>query len=137
MSFASNLKEAMDECQMSQSQLSVLSGIGKSSISQYLSGKNIPKNPVMMKLADALDTSIDYLEGKNVSPDVSITGIALKNIPVAIAAKALGKSKQFVRVALQRSIVPFGFAVKVSGTKWSYHISPRKFNEYIGLIDSH
>ena len=54
-------------------------------------------------------------------------------MPVEQAAKMLGKSKQFVRVALQRGIAPFGFAVKVSGDKWSYHISPRKLNEYLGV----
>ena len=85
------------------------------------------------KLAEALETSVDFLDGKNVSPDVNSAGEALKNVPVEQAAKMLGKSKQFVRVALQRGIAPFGFAVKVSGDKWSYHISPRKLNEYLGV----
>lgn len=129
MSFASNLKTAMDERRMTQSELSALSGIGKSSISQYLSGKNQPKNTVVQKLADALETTVEYLEGKYESPDINP---AFPNVPVEQAAKLLGKSKQFVRVALQRGIAPFGFAVKVSGEKWSYHISPRKLNEYIG-----
>lgn len=133
MSFASNLKTAMDERKVSQSELSALTGIGKSSISQYLSGKNIPKEPVKQRLADALETSVDFLDGKNVSPDVNSAGKALKNVPVEQTAKMLGKSKQFVRVALQRGIAPFGFAVKISGDKWSYHISPRKLNEYMGV----
>lgn len=133
MSFATNLKAAMEERRVSQSELSALTGIGKSSISQYLSGKNIPKDAVKLKLAEALETSVDFLDGKNVSPDVNSAGEALKNVPVEQAAKMLGKSKQFVRVALQRGIAPFGFAVKVSGDKWSYHISPRKLNEYMGV----
>lgn len=133
MSFATNLKAAMEERRVSQSELSALTGIGKSSISQYLSGKNIPKDAVKQKLAEALETSVDFLDGKNVSPDVNSAGEALKNVPVEQAAKMLGKSKQFVRVALQRGIAPFGFAVKVSGDKWSYHISPRKLNEYLGV----
>ena len=132
MSFASNLKSVMNERQMSQTELSALSGIGKSSISQYLSGKNVPKASVMSKLADSLETSVDYLKGENVSQDVDHTGRACRNIPVEQAAKLLGKSRQFVRVSLQRGNAPFGFAVKVSGEKWSYHISPRKLNEYIG-----
>ena len=133
MSFATNLKAAMEERRVSQSELSALTGIGKSSISQYLSGKNIPKDAVKQKLAEALETSVDFLDDKNVSPDVNSAGEALKNVPVEQAAKMLGKSKQFVRVALQRGIAPFGFAVKVSGDKWSYHISPRKLNEYLGV----
>jgi len=134
MSFANNLKTAMEQRNMSQSELCALAGVGKSSISQYLSGKNIPKPAVMQKLADALETSVEYLKSENVSPDVNIMGQALKNVPVEQAAKLLGKSKQFVRVSLQRGIAPFGFAVKVSGDKWSYHISPRKLNEYMGGV---
>jgi hypothetical protein len=44
----------------------------------------------------------------------------------------LGKSRQFIRVSLQRGIAPFGFAVKLSGERFSYHISPKKLEEYIG-----
>ena len=132
MSFAENLKMAMDERQMTQSELSGLTGIGKSSISQYLSGKNIPKMAVMQKLADALETTVDYLQGKVVSSEVSATKGEFRNVRVELAAKFLGKSKQFVRVSLQRGSAPFGFATKVSGDKWSYHISPNKLNDYLG-----
>lgn len=55
----------------------------------------------------------------------------MKNLPVKDAAQMLGKSEQFVRIGLQRSILPFGSAVKVS-TKYTYYISPSKFYEYIG-----
>ena len=50
---------------------------------------------------------------------------------VAEAAKLLGKSQQFVRIGLQRGILPFGYAVKMS-TKWTYYISENKFREYLG-----
>lgn len=47
------------------------------------------------------------------------------------AAKLLGKSEQFVRIGLQRGILPFGYAVKMS-SKWTYHISEGKIYEYLG-----
>ena len=47
------------------------------------------------------------------------------------AAKLLGKSEQFVRIGLQRGILPFGYAVKMS-SKWCYHISEHKVLEYLG-----
>ena len=50
---------------------------------------------------------------------------------VAECAKLLGKSEQFVRVGLQRGVLPFGVAIKMS-SKWSYHISDRKVYEYLG-----
>ena len=42
MNFAKNLKSVMDEKNISQTDLSILTGIGKPSLSQYLSGKNVP-----------------------------------------------------------------------------------------------
>lgn len=46
-------------------------------------------------------------------------------------AALLGKSEQFVRIGLQRGILPFGYAVKMS-SKWTYHISRYKVKEYLG-----
>jgi transcriptional regulator with XRE-family HTH domain len=128
------LNKAMIERNMTQTQLSALSGIGKSSISQYLSGKNVPTDKMKQKLADALDVSIDYFNGETVHLDPAPDGCTLKNVSIEHAAKLLGKSKQFVRVSLQRGIAPFGFAVMGTGKKWSYHISPKKFYDYAGII---
>ena len=50
---------------------------------------------------------------------------------VTECAKLLNKSNQFVRVGLQRGILPFGFAVKTS-SRWSYHISEAKVLDYLG-----
>lgn len=47
------------------------------------------------------------------------------------AAKLLGKSEQFVRIGLQRGILPFGYAVKMS-SKWTYYISDHKMSECLG-----
>ena len=132
MSFASKLKSAMDEQRVTQTELSKLTGIGKSSISQYLSGKNIPQAAVIEKLAAALDTTIDDLKNETIPlPDMNTA----HNMSVQEAANIMGKSAQFVRVSLQRGLVPFGWAVKMSGDKYSYYISPRKFKEYMGIDD--
>lgn len=131
MSFATNLKKAMEERNMSQAELSALTGIGKSSISQYLSGKNEPNEKRTEKIAEALECSIAFLNGITNCSDPTDDPNGLKNVPVSLAAQKLGKSEQFVRVALQRGIVPFGFAVQLS-SRFSYHISPKLLNEYIG-----
>ncbi len=54
-----------------------------------------------------------------------------KKITIREAAEIMGKSDQFIRVGLQRGILPFGSAVKLS-TKWTYYISPTRFYEYVG-----
>ena len=55
-----------------------------------------------------------------------------QNVTVAEAAKILGKSAQFVRVALQQKILPIGIAVQVTPGRWNYHISRHLLNQYIG-----
>jgi len=55
------------------------------------------------------------------------------NVKVADAAKILGKSEQFVRIGLQRNVLPIGTAVKMS-SKWTYHISPKLLQEYVGKL---
>lgn len=41
-------------------------------------------------------------------------------------------SEQFIRVGMQRNLLPFGFAVK-NKSKWCYYISPVKFTEATGI----
>ncbi|WP_188453758.1 hypothetical protein [Virgibacillus oceani] len=55
----------------------------------------------------------------------------IQSIKVSEAAKLIGKSEQFVRIGLQQKILPFGVAIQMS-SKWTYHISPKLLNEYIG-----
>ncbi|MPM39329.1 hypothetical protein SDC9_85962 [bioreactor metagenome] len=132
MSFSDRLKQVMEEKNMSQAEISALTGIGKSSISQYLSGKNEPKPKAIEKIAEALDVSPGFLNGSSTSIDAEDDPKELKNISIQKAAELMGKSEQFVRVGLQRSILPFGTAVKLS-SRWTYYISPSKFYDYVGL----
>ena len=49
------------------------------------------------------------------------------------AARLMGVSEQYIRVGLQRGILPFGYAVQVSGGRYTYYISPDKFTEFTGI----
>ena len=58
----------------------------------------------------------------------------LGNVPIRIAAKMMDKTEMFVRIGLRRQSLPFGVAVQgQKGGRWSYHISPGKFAEYMGV----
>ena len=134
MSFSKNLKALMIQRNMTQKELCALTGLSASGISQYLSGATgVPKDTTLKKIADALDTSVDYLIGMTPEPDVDVGGFPCKKMRVEDAAKRLGKSEQFIRVSLQRGTAPFGFAVQMASGKWCYHISPKKFAEYAGV----
>ena len=114
------LRQVMLDKGISQAELAARIGKGKSSVSQYLSGKNVPREDVQKKIAEVLECDFNHVE---------VDG-NLKKVSVAECAKILGKSEQFVRVALQTGVAPFGIAVK-NKTKYDYHISPKKLNEYV------
>lgn len=129
MSFAKQLKKLMVENEITQSELAAAIGKGKSSVSQYVSGKNIPKEDVQEKIAEVLGCTVEYL---NSEPDEDYSSKHPgANVSVRECARRLGKSEQFIRSALQAGTAPFGFAVKNSSV-YTYHISPKKLDEYIG-----
>ena len=127
--FAHRLKQTMKERDMTQTDLSRITGLGKSSISQYVSGKNIPSRGNMKIIADALEVSVEWLIGNFEEPE-SASG--QKNITVETAAKLMGVGRQFIRVGLQNKSLPFGTAVKMPSGKYRYYISPSKFTEFTG-----
>ena len=53
-------------------------------------------------------------------------------LKVKDVAKAIGKSGMFVRIGLQRGLLPFGTAIKTN-SKYTYYISQNKFYKYIGI----
>ena len=65
-SIADRMKQAMDIRQMKQTDLVRKTGIGKSSISTYLSGDYEPKQKNIYKIAFALDVSEAWLMGYDV-----------------------------------------------------------------------
>lgn len=127
--FAERLKNAMEQANVSQSDLSRRTGASKAAISQYLSGKNTPNMERIAALADATGVTLDYLIGYGAAPEAEPP---IKKISVKEAARCMGKSDQFVRIGLQRGLLPFGRAVPGTGTCWNYYINPAKFKEFVG-----
>ena len=109
--FAERLKNAMEQANMSQSALSEQAGASKA-------------------LADATGVSFDYLMGYGAAP---VAEPPIKKISVKEAARCMGKSDQFVRIGLQRGLLPFGNAVPGTGACWNYYINPTKFRDYVGV----
>lgn len=129
MTFADKLNKLKSELGLSQTQICELTGIGKSSISQYLSGKNEPSKDRKKKIAHALGVQENYFEMFESVATVQHDGVV--NLPVTLAAKLMKKSKEWIMQGLRDGIFPWGYAVKL--TKWSYFISSVKFTEYTGI----
>ena len=58
-----------------------------------------------------------------------------RNVPVNVAAKIMNKSPQFVRIGLQRGILPIGRALKTNdrNEQYDYYISPKLLAEFTGV----
>ena len=84
-------------------------------------------------IGNNVKTSETTLQGFNRFTDKD-SNIELRydTLTVKQAAELMGKTEQFVRIGLQRSVFPFGWAVMM-GRQWSYFISRSKFEEYTGI----
>lgn len=129
MKFADKLNQLMKETGLTQSKLHELTGIGRSSISQYLSGKNEPSEARKKEIALALGVQEDYFQQFEVAATISKNPCV--NLPVPMVAKLMGKSKEWIMQGLRDGVFPWGYAVKL--TNWSYFISSTKFTEYTGI----
>ncbi len=131
--FKDLLKTAMEDAGMNATALSAATGIGKSSISQYLSGKVDPPAKKKEQIALSMGLEADYFKKKLINLDVFPDGENKLNLPVLTAAKLMGKGKEFVYQGLRDGVFPWGYAVNMNG-RWSYYISPAKFMECTGLM---
>lgn len=55
------------------------------------------------------------------------------HLTVQETSKLMGVSPQYVRVGLQKGILPFGYAVPISRNRYTYFISKPKFVENTGI----
>lgn len=128
--FADNLKMIMTERGITQADLSKLTGIGRSSISQYLSGKNEPTPERKVIIAEAVGCSVDELDRAKVSVPMDAT---IQRLPVEQAARLMGMNHTTVRKGLKQGRFPWGYAIKTSENHWAYFINARKFAEIEGV----
>lgn len=69
MNLQERIRAVMDEKGMNQKQLAIKANITEASISKYLSGERSPRTDVVVKIAKALDTSVNYLLDDDPAPD--------------------------------------------------------------------
>jgi len=137
MTFSEKLKQAMQELQLNQRQVCGLTGKSKGSVSQYLSGKQVPSVEVQSSIATVLGLEADYFERLDdqitILPSSEVrNGIIPKLLP-EVAAKYLGMDKGTVRRGLQQGVFPWGYAVRTSENRWAYFINARRFAEIEGV----
>lgn len=132
MKFAKKLKNAMAELGISQKQLITMTGIGASSISQYLNGENEPRVDRQREIAAALGLDPGYFETEyGVMKKAEKAGYAIPALKVSSAAKLMRKAPDTIREGLKQGVFPWGYAVKISGDeekeRWSFFINAKRF----------
>jgi transcriptional regulator with XRE-family HTH domain len=71
---AARLKELREQKGLTQEELAQVVGSSQRQISKYENGIQQPTSPVISSLADALNTTADYLLGKTDDPAVPLKG---------------------------------------------------------------
>ncbi|MDD6716653.1 MAG: helix-turn-helix transcriptional regulator [Firmicutes bacterium] len=130
--FADNLKMQMENHGISQSRLSLLTGIGRSSISQYLSGKNMPAIERQIAIAKAVGCDLADLTITAENGPLK-TERKVQRIDVSRAAKILGMNHETLRKGLQQGVFPWGYAIHTTDKRWSYFINAKKFADIEGV----
>lgn len=140
MKFAEKLKKAMQELNLNQRQVVTMTGKSKGSVSQYLSGKQIPSEDVQSAIATSLGLASDYFTGMDkelqVMPQLEIRDGVIPRLDVTKAAKLMGMNHNTVRKGLQQGVFPWGYAVHTSDNRWSYFINAKRFAE-VGMFQNY
>lgn len=74
MSPMRRIQERRKQLGLSQEELAEIIGSNQKQISKYETGKNDPTGDVLIALAEALDTTVDYLLGRTGIPDRPLRG---------------------------------------------------------------
>lgn len=137
MKFSKKLKQAMQELHLNQRQVCGMTGKSKGSVSQYLSGKQIPSEDVQRDIAVSLGLDPDYFTREEsalvVMPREVLMDGKIKRLLPEEAAALMGLGKETVRLGLQQGVFPWGYAVKTSEHRWSYFINAKRFAEIEGV----
>lgn len=126
--FANRMKLALDRRGITQSQLSAVTGIDRSVISCYLSGRYEPKNENLSKIAKVLKVSSDWLMGREetITPPqtkgvrLPVLGRVAAGIPIEAITDILDFEE--VNEELLRDGAEY-FALKIKGDSMEPRIS--------------
>lgn len=138
MEFAQKLRKAMTDLNLKQSQVVGMTGKSKGSISQYLSGKQVPPEDVQRDIAVSLGLDADYFAKPDddlpaaIEPAARKRG-AIKRLTVKEAATLLGVDKVTVYKGLQQGVFPWGYGIKTTETSWTYIINADSFSRIEGV----
>lgn len=99
--FLKRLESAMKASDMRQVDLSKLSGIPKGQLSQYMTGKYVPKKSTMKRIANTLGVSELWLMGYDVPMTVEVDPEAVRNQEIADIALRMQTDDRYRDVVIR------------------------------------
>ena len=90
MEFKQRIKKLRKERKFTQQHLANLLNMDKSSISKYETGVALPEPPIIEKLSDIFNVSVDYLLGRTDNRKSSLIKGYYKNNKVTIFSSGMG-----------------------------------------------
>ena len=133
MTFKDALLNAMVELNLNQRQVCGMTGCSKASISQYLSGKNVPSEQKQREIAEALGLQSDYFTWPEPETARAVQRGQMKRMLPEEAGKILGIGKAAVRAGLQQGVFPWGYGIHMPSGKWVYVINAERFAQIEGI----
>lgn len=137
--FEQKLKKAMQDLNLKQSQVAGLTGKSKGSVSQYLSGRQVPPEGVQREIAAALGLDPDYFTRPDSDPPAAVEPAArrrgaVRRLTVKEAAELLGVDRMTVSKGLQQGVFPWGYGIKTTEKSWTYIINADSFSRIEGIV---
>lgn len=132
--FSEKLKKLMSERRITQVELADKSGLTKASISQYVNGKNKPKTKAIKAIAAALEVPEGYLADDYAEPITVKERLPMRLTP-SQAGKLMGVGAEMIRINLQNGKLPFGYAMRGKGSRFTYSINTKQFMRYTGVTE--
>ena len=133
MTFKDALLNAMVELNLNQRQVCGMTGCSKASVSQYLSGKNVPSEAKQREIAEALGLQSDYFTWPEPEIARAVQRGQMKRMLPEEAGKILGIGKAAVRAGLQQGVFPWGYGIHMPSGKWVYVINAERFAQIEGI----
>lgn len=99
--FLNRLVSAMKASDMRQVDLSKLSGIPKGQLSQYMTGKYVPKKSTIKRIADTLGVSELWLMGYDVPMTAEVDPEAVRNQAIADIALRMQTDDRYRDVVIR------------------------------------
>lgn len=132
--YAKKLKEALDHAHMTQAQLAAKSGLTRASISQYMSGKHLPSPKAVNAIAAALEVPELYFTEETEQIHEIRERLPIR-LTIKQAAKLMGVGAEMIRINLQNGKLPFGYAMKGRGERFTYSINTKQFMKCVGVTE--